>query len=517
VTVFLFAYNESSQSDVYFDNASLKVAPKEPGSISGFVRDASNNPISGATVSTDTGGYSTTSSTDGSYTLSDVTPGSYDVTASATGYFPLTNSATVAEGQNVAIDFNLGEVTGTEELSNGDFESGFFSFWGGDMPNSWGATWATPFSDNDQWQDHNFGGANGMVMRIRNVQSGGQIAIVQQVSGLTAGSTYSFSAEAYQLGAGTTAWIATDPDGGTTIPTSGAAFGGGTSSWQSQMVSGTVGSGGTVSVFLYAYNESGQADVYFDNASLLVDSPDPGSITGLVLDANSLPLSGATVETDTGGYSTTSASDGSYTLSNVSPGTYAVTASLSGYYDSSTSGVAVSEGAATTVDFNLDEIAGTEALVNGDFESGFFGFWGGDIGNDWGAVWRGSFDSATWDDEYVGGGDYEYVMELKSLASGFEAGVVQVATGLTPGASFAFTAEAYQLGTGTTAWIGVDADGGTALPAAEVPFPNVAGQWNEVTVTGTVGSGGSVSVFLWADRSGTSSAVYFDNASLLVD
>ncbi len=93
------------------------------GAIAGYVRDVALQPVSGATVSTSTGGYSTTSLGDGSYTLSNVAAGTYDVTASKTGYFShAVTGQTVVAGQTTPVSFTL--RTGIELLTNGWFTNG---------------------------------------------------------------------------------------------------------------------------------------------------------------------------------------------------------------------------------------------------------------------------------------------------------------------------------------------------------------------------------------------------------
>jgi len=78
----------------------------ESSSISGYVRDASNNPISDATVSTDWG-YSDTSGTNGHYDFGCISDGTYQVTASKSGYASQTKTVTVGAGEGVTCDFNL--------------------------------------------------------------------------------------------------------------------------------------------------------------------------------------------------------------------------------------------------------------------------------------------------------------------------------------------------------------------------------------------------------------------------
>ncbi len=78
------------------------------GVIVGSVVDAvSTAPIAGATVSTDTGGYSATTDAAGSYTIADVAAGDYTVTASATGYDSSSQAVTVVAGAVASANFAL--------------------------------------------------------------------------------------------------------------------------------------------------------------------------------------------------------------------------------------------------------------------------------------------------------------------------------------------------------------------------------------------------------------------------
>ncbi len=217
----------ASGAKVYVDSISVGITAG-PGAISGYVRDTSNNPISGATVSTNVGGYSTTSASDGSYTLSNVTAGSYQVTASKANFNSQTQNVTVNPSATTTCNFNL--------------------------------------------------------------------------------------------------------------------------------------------------------------------TPQPGTISGYVRDASNNPISGATVSTNFGGYSTTKGSNGSYTLSNVAVGTYSVTASKSGYQSQTVNNVSVSSNQTTTVNFNLSGSQPVDRIVNGNMEGGFFNTgWGPDcsgqtsqLPNSWG-------------------------------------------------------------------------------------------------------------------------------------
>lgn len=83
------------------------------GVISGKVTDVFNVAINGATVSTNTGGYSANTDSNGNYTISNVTPGTYNVTASKSGFNSQTqNSKTVTGGQTTTVNFSLQSTTG---------------------------------------------------------------------------------------------------------------------------------------------------------------------------------------------------------------------------------------------------------------------------------------------------------------------------------------------------------------------------------------------------------------------
>src|SRR4029078_10827050 len=114
--------------------------------------------------------------------------------------------------------------------------------------------------------------------------------------------------------------------------------------------------------------------------------PLPGSIPGTVTASGGGAISGATVSTNVGGYTTTTNASVHYTLSGVTEGTYNVTASKSGYNSSTVNGVVVNPNAATTVNFTLTPVAATERVVFGNMEGGFWDTgWGGGsaIPNGW--------------------------------------------------------------------------------------------------------------------------------------
>lgn len=95
----------------------LTIIPRDSafGSITGRVT-SNGNGVSGASVSTDTGGYSTTTDSGGYYTLSHVAEGFYTVTASKSGYISASQNVSVARDAVTACDLaiipNIGTISG---------------------------------------------------------------------------------------------------------------------------------------------------------------------------------------------------------------------------------------------------------------------------------------------------------------------------------------------------------------------------------------------------------------------
>ncbi|MDQ6911333.1 MAG: carboxypeptidase regulatory-like domain-containing protein [Verrucomicrobiota bacterium] len=89
--------------------------PRPIGFLTGFVTDASSNPIVGAKVTA--GGYTAFTTKGGVYQFSPLTPGNYTAAASATGYFPSSTSVAITDGNTTRQDFtltrNLAEPTPT--------------------------------------------------------------------------------------------------------------------------------------------------------------------------------------------------------------------------------------------------------------------------------------------------------------------------------------------------------------------------------------------------------------------
>lgn len=115
----------ASRGDI--SHMDFRLVSAMPGSISGVVRDISDSPIYGATVSIRGLSSSTTSLYDGSYTINSVPPGTYTLVASKPPYAQKAiPGCRVGNGGAVTVDINLNLYTGNL-LSNGGFELGFGS------------------------------------------------------------------------------------------------------------------------------------------------------------------------------------------------------------------------------------------------------------------------------------------------------------------------------------------------------------------------------------------------------
>ncbi len=453
--------------------ADFELSPT-PGSISGTVTDQCEDPVSGATVETDTGGYNTTTAQDGTYTLSSVAPGTYDVTVSKDDYVSTTETdVTVTAGQNTNQNFTLYESGGTEEvLDNGDMEGGFWSTgWGGGsaIPNDWDG-WYQPGSDFNCYDettvvhgdshsaettissggDSGSGGYKRGIYQNVNVGANTDFTITvwarhtngncPSIMCWNYGQNESDPNDAY--GTDRYQWVTTDNWGQL-------------NTWVSRSMEGTADSGGWITVIVGgAHHGGGVGYVYIDDVSVEAEAAAAatGNISGYVLDTSNDPISGATVSTDTGGYQTTSAGDGSYTLSDVETGTYDVTASASGYVSDTDTDVQVTACQTTTdVDFNLeDQSEPVEKLDNGDMEGGFWDTgWGGGsaIPDDWDGWYQPGTDFNCFDETSVKHGDSHSAKTTISSggdsgSGGYKRGIYQnVYVG--SNADFTFTVWAY--------------------------------------------------------------------------
>ena len=333
--------------------------PPTTGTISGTVLDTSSNPISGATVSTSTGGYSTTTNAAGAYTLNNVTAGTYNVTAAKTSFNPLTvNNVAVTGGGTTTVNFNL-------------------------------------------------------------------------------------------------------------APTGGG--------------------------------------------------PTTGTISGTVKDNNTSAISGATVSTNTGGYSTTTNATGDYTLNNVAPGTYAVTASHPNFVNETQTGVTITAGGAATVNFNLDEPSPFQGLTNGGFENGFHNDPDGDhrTGNDWTQFTTSGFSKSGGNGTFKHGGSWSQSFWEASWISG----IYQEVSGVTPGHLYTVCAWVRGDGTDVVFWVGIDPNGGTDPAGADLmPTPvSTNSAWSQICHQ-VEATGSTLTVFVRAQNNVIANRnAYIDDVTLTDD
>ena len=102
------------------------------------------------------------------------------------------------------------------------------------------------------------------------------------------------------------------------------------------------------------------ADVF---VNVTTPPANPGSIQGTVRDTGGTPLTNFQVIANPGSFAGTNAAGGTYAITNLAAGTYSVTVAAPGYVSHTQTGVVVTAGAATTVDFSVEAslgwIAGT--------------------------------------------------------------------------------------------------------------------------------------------------------------
>ncbi|MCL6628368.1 MAG: carboxypeptidase-like regulatory domain-containing protein, partial [Armatimonadetes bacterium] len=83
-----------------------------PTGMEGTVRDTLGNPVGGATVTTNPGGYTATTNADGTYRIVEMTPGTYSATASKANYTPQTvNGISVSQDNMTVQDFTITDAT----------------------------------------------------------------------------------------------------------------------------------------------------------------------------------------------------------------------------------------------------------------------------------------------------------------------------------------------------------------------------------------------------------------------
>jgi len=249
----------------------------------------------------------------------------------------------------------------------------------------------------------------------------------------------------------------------------------------------------------------------------LEEGPTTGTISGWVKNESSNGISGATVETTTGNYNTTTDGSGNYTLSNVAPGGYTVEASKSGYLTEQELGVVVIAGQSTTANITLPEEAPFSGLTNGNMEGGSFNDPNADhkTANSWHQFTIDGFSKSnvTW----LGGGAHSsnYVQDF--WESGYTSGIYQQASGADAGHTFEGTVWVKASDSNVTFNIGIDPTGGTDAESNNIVWgndSNPGSTWTQISVEASANSS-TITLFIKADNPATGNRnSYIDDAAL---
>jgi len=250
----------------------------------------------------------------------------------------------------------------------------------------------------------------------------------------------------------------------------------------------------------------------------LPPGPTTGTIAGTVKDNSNNPLSGATVQTTSGGYSTTTAGDGTYTLANVAPATYTVQASKTGYLTQQQINVVVTAGQTTTVNFALSPEAPFGGIANGNMEGGSFNDPNADhkTANYWHQYTLSGFSKSnvTW----LGSGAHsaDYVQDF------WEANWVSGIYQQVPNAQVSLDYQATVWVKGSSAdvlfWVGIDPTGGTNASSANIIWSNPSAPgttWTQISTQATASSS-TITMFVAAQNpTAVNRNAYIDDASMV--
>ena len=350
-------------------NFNLAAGPTT-GTITGTVTNVSGgSPISGATVQTTTGSYSTTTNGSGVYTLSNVAPGSYTVQVSKSGFdTEQSTGVSVIAGLTTTRNIQIAAVAAFSGLSNGNFEGGFYNNPDADHKsgNSWTQFTASGFSKSGGF----YSASNHSPNWAQSFWESNYISgIYQRATGADVGNCYHGSVWVKASSSSAKFWVGLDPTGGTNpnsahIVWSAATQPGGT--W-TQISTQAAATSSAITLYIKAENPTaGNVNAYIDDAAIADNgATQTGTISGNVKDNSSNNLEGATVTANPGGFTGTTDSSGNYTISNVLVGTYSVTADAPAFDPSTSTGVSVTNGNTTTANFTLTP---TPAPQIGDIE-----------------------------------------------------------------------------------------------------------------------------------------------------
>ncbi|MGG4167943.1 carboxypeptidase regulatory-like domain-containing protein [Rossellomorea vietnamensis] len=340
-----------------------------PGSISGTVRDSTNNTVIAlANVELlDSNGIpiaSTTANGSGQYSFNNLAPGNYQVRSFAANYSTTTVSSTVTAGNitntNIFLEPNPGSIQGTvidsetmsaitgasvqavnsqnvivaSTITNGSGQYSLSSL----LPGSYSLIFTANGYATQTLGAVVTSNAVTIVDAALSKLAGALIGTVQDPNAVAIpGATVTVFQNNIQVGS-----VITDSNG-------------------NYMVSGLPPGSYTVVVSAPNYTTESVAAMIENGQTTTVNvtlNEDPGTLTGFVRDTNNVPIPGGsvTVQISTGAgiivATTVTAPDGSYTVPNLSPGNYTVVAAASNF-QAATQGVTISSNTTSIVNFNL--------------------------------------------------------------------------------------------------------------------------------------------------------------------
>ncbi len=329
--------------------ATLKLAPVNPGNVTGHVVNSSGAGLAGATVSAQ--GLNTVTAADGSYTLSNLPAGAVTITASLTGFASASTSVTVVAGTtataaNITLASGSGTITGTVKSSAGAAIAGASVGFGGGTATT-DASGVYTLSGVPVGTVNLVASASGFTSATQNVTvTGGATATANftlspsSATGAVTGKITNISNGAALSGA-TVSWSG----GSTTTNTSGvytlSNVGTGSQSI-SAAKSGYLTRSATVNVTSGA------------TATLNIAIATAGKITAKVVSPSGAVVSGATVTIKGGAVATTvtgtTGTTGLLTTTWIPVGTYTVTIAKTGH-TTQTKSATVTSGVTTTITF----------------------------------------------------------------------------------------------------------------------------------------------------------------------
>lgn len=329
--------------------ATLKLAPVNPGNVTGHVINSSGTGLAGATVSAD--GLNTVTAADGSYTLSNLPAGPATITASLTGFSSASAvvtvvAATTTTAPNITLASGSGTITGTVKSSAGAAIAGAsVGFGGGTATTNTSGVYTLS------------GVPVGTVQLVASAS--GFTSVTQNVT-VAGGATVTAN---FTLSPGSATGTVT---GKITNISNGAALSGATVNWSGgstttnasgvyTLANVATGSQSITAARTGYLTRSATVNVTGGTtATLNIAIATAGKVTAKVVSPSGAVVSGATVTIKGGAIATTvtgtTGTTGLFTTNFISVGTYTVTVSKTGHTTQSKSAT-VTSGVTTTVTF----------------------------------------------------------------------------------------------------------------------------------------------------------------------